>query len=131
MGNKSSIKLHTFQIHSPRKRGEGLRIGTVRFPPMGVPKKHLAKLDYYDVWLPSLAPSRKLLARFPKKELTNDQWALFLKRYAREMNRTDSKQTIQLLAKIAARTRISIGCYCSDEKRCHRSKLRQLIKAAR
>jgi uncharacterized protein YeaO (DUF488 family) len=130
MGKKPGIKLHTFQIGSPRKRGEGPRIGTVRFLPRGVKKKDYAKFDYFDVWLPSVAPSRKLIRWIDSKAVTKERWALFLKRYENELTKTDSRQTIQLLAKIATRTPISIGCYCPDENRCHRSKLRQLIERA-
>lgn len=126
-----SLKLRTFQLGSPRKRGEGLRIGTVRFLPRGVKQKDYARLGYFDVWLPSVAPSRKLIRWLRAKEFTNQRWALFLKRYEHEMEETDSRQTIQLLAQIAKHTPIAIGCNCEDEKWCHRSKLRQLIQAAR
>lgn len=126
----ATIKLRTFQLGSPRKRGEGLRIGTVRFLPRGVQKKDYARLDYFDVWLPVVAPSRELIRWLTSKEITGERWALFLKRYECEMEKTDSKQTVHLLAEIAKRTPISIGCYCADEKRCHRLTLRKVIERA-
>ena len=130
MGKQPAIKLHSFQIPSPRKRSDGLRLGTVRFLPRGVRKQDYATLDYFDVWLPSIAPSRELLHWLKSADVTDNRWAVFLKRYEREMSATDSTQTIQLLAQIAKRTAISIGCYCQDENRCHRSTLRKLIERA-
>jgi uncharacterized protein YeaO (DUF488 family) len=120
------LKLHTFQIGSPRKRGEGLRIGTVRFLPRGVYKKDYAKLDYFDVWFPILAPSKKLITWARSQE---DTGIKFREKYEREMlNNTNSRQAIKLLARLAIKSPIAIGCYCEDEKYCHRSVLRKLIK---
>ena len=129
------IKLRTFQIHSPRKRGEGLRVGTVRFLPMLVKKKDLAPLDYFDVWLPTLAPSRKLMQRakhlLELGKWDDKHWAKFMQHYRHEMEtQRDSQQAIELIAQIAKRTPISVGCYCDDEDWCHRSILRALIEKA-
>ena len=121
--------IRTFQAGTSRKRGEGLRVGVVRYLPRGVKKKDYARLDYFDVWLPLLAPSKELL-KWVHVDPT-ERWSTFVERYTREMlNHTDSRQAIQLLAKLAQQTRISIGCYCSDEAHCHRSILRKLIKQA-
>jgi uncharacterized protein YeaO (DUF488 family) len=119
--------LDTFQIGSSRQSREGLRIATVRFLPRGVPKSKYATLDYFDVWLPTLAPSRDLLSKFKQGEMSIET---FFKRFRAEMNQTDPKQTIELLAQLATRTLISIGCYCDDESRCHRSILVELIEGA-
>jgi len=123
-----NLKLRTFQVGSPRKRGEGLRIGTVRYLPRGVYKKDYAKLDYFDIWFPILAPSRKLLKWAHSQQ---DSASKFPEKYKREMmSNTNSRQAIKLLAKLALKTPIAIGCYCEDERYCHRSVLRKLIKEA-
>jgi uncharacterized protein YeaO (DUF488 family) len=127
---RGTIRLRTYQIGSPRKRSDGLRVGTVRFLPRGVRKHDYARLDYFDVCLPSVAPSQELIRWLKSADLTDKRWAQFLKRYEHEMTTTNSRQTIQLLAEIAKRTPISIGCYCADESRCHRSTLRKLIDRA-
>lgn len=119
--------LRTVQLGSPRQTNEGLRIGTVRFPPQRIRKQDYARLDYFDVWLPILAPSRELLASF---KATNMSIETVLKRYRGEMNKTDARQAIQLLAEMAQRTPIAVGCYCEDETRCHRSVLGKLIREA-
>lgn len=117
----------TVQLGSPRQPDEGLRIGTVRHLPRGVFKKDYARHDYFDVWLPTLAPSRELLSKV-KRANTSIQTALRL--YRSEMGRTEPRQVIQLLAELAKQTPISVGCYCTDEARCHRSVLGQLIRTA-
>jgi uncharacterized protein YeaO (DUF488 family) len=120
------LKLRTFQIGTPRKKGEGLRIGAVRYLPRGVKKENYARLDYFDVWYPQLAPSQELIQWLHS---VDEKWGEFRKRYEREMMKnTDSRQAIQLLAQIATRTPIAIGCYCDDEEHCHRSALYELIK---
>jgi uncharacterized protein YeaO (DUF488 family) len=124
-------RLRTFRAGSARPRSEGLRIGTVRFLPRGVPKKDYARLDYFDVWLPLLAPSRDLIRRARPGEWSDDSWRKFAAAYRREMSATDARQAIRLLARLAERTPIAIGCYCDDESRCHRSVLRELIEAER
>jgi uncharacterized protein YeaO (DUF488 family) len=121
------LHLKTFRIGTPRQRGEGLRIGTVRFLPRGVRKQDYARLDYFDLWLPSLAPSRELLS-----EARKAGWPIekLLAHYRREMEATEPAQTIRLLAAIARKTPIAVGCYCKDEQQCHRSVLLDLIQAA-
>lgn len=115
------------RLGSPRTRGEGVRIGTVRHPPRGVPKAQHAAQDWYDVWLPELAPSRELVAR-AQAATTPREWAAFVKRYRSEMAAPEKVRLLQLLAALSATTSFSVGCYCADESRCHRSALRTLLK---
>ena len=114
------------QLGSPRISHEGLRIGTVRRPPRGVPKSEYASRNYYDVWLPNLAPSEELLkaARSAKDEKA---WRSFIKRYRSEMSRPENSRVLDLLAALSHQTNFSVGCYCNDEQHCHRSVLRQLL----
>jgi uncharacterized protein YeaO (DUF488 family) len=114
------------QLGSPRTRDEGLRIGTVRRPPRGVPKSEFASRNYYDVWLPNLAPSEQLLkaGRSAKDE---SDWGSFIKRYRSEMSRAENSRVLDLLAALSHHANFSVGCYCNDEQRCHRSALRQLL----
>jgi len=114
------------QLGSPRASNEGLRIGTVRRPPRGVPKGEYASRNYYDVWLPNLAPSEQLvkIGRSAKNE-TN--WRSFLKRYRSEMSRAENSRVLDLLAALSHQANFSVGCYCDDEQHCHRSMLRQLL----
>jgi uncharacterized protein YeaO (DUF488 family) len=116
----------TYQIGTLRKRRQGLRIGAVRYLLRGVRKKDYARLDYFDVWLPTIAPSRELMIWFKKGEANKARWQSFVARYKREMHgNTDSRQTIKLLAELGKKTHISIGCYCSNENNCHRSLLQK------
>jgi len=125
------MSIRTYQIGSPRRRGDGLRVGTVRFLPRGVKKEDYARLALFDVWLPVLAPSRALLRWAKGRDLTGQTRRTFFARYAREMEaNTDSRQVIRLVAKTSLRTAISVGCYCVDETRCHRSVLLRLIRKA-
>ena len=123
-----ALKVRAARAGSPRQPGEGLRLGTVRLLPRGVRKQDYARLNYFDVWLPSLAPSRQLLAQFKQAKLS---LPTFFSRYRREMRQTEPRQTIRLLAAIAERQPISVCCYCEEERRCHRSVLLQLIRTAR
>jgi uncharacterized protein YeaO (DUF488 family) len=129
-GEQMTLKIRAYQLGSNRKRGEGLRVGVVRYPPRGVRKEDYARLDYYDVWLPLLSPSKTLLDWIHSRDATDaGVWREFTKRYRNEMlNNTNSRQTIRLLAKLAQRTPIAVGCHCTNEKRCHRSILLQLIQ---
>ena len=122
--------LATFQIGSPRKPGEGLRVGTVRFLPRGVKKEDYARLDYFDVWFPLLAPSSELLKWLKTRDWPSDQvrWNKFRERYIAEMNKTDARQAIKLMAELARTTPLGIGCYCENESACHRSILRELLE---
>ena len=129
---KSRVKLGTFRIGTPRNPKEGLRIGTVRFLPRGVKKEDYARLDYFDVWFPLLAPSAELLKWLRTEEWRSDnvRWAKFQQRYMSEMSKTDARQAINLVAEFAKSAPLSIGCYCEDESFCHRSVLLDLIQNA-
>jgi len=121
-----SMAVRIVQLGSPRATGEGLRIGTVRRPPRGVPKSEFASRNYYDVWLPNLAPSDQLVkaAQSAKNEA---DWRSFIKRYRSEMSRPENSRILDLLAALSHQTNFSVGCYCNDEQHCHRSVLRQLL----
>ena len=121
------LHITTYRIGSPRKKSEGLRIGTVRLLPRGVPKREYAKRDLFDVWLPLVAPSRELLKAFTSGKKSLEQ---FFRAYRAEMKEPAARHTIELLAALARQTPIAIGCYCEDESRCHRSVLIKLIRAA-
>ena len=128
---KKPIKLRTFKVGTQPKRGEGLRINTARRPERGVRIPMLRREGHFDSWLPSLAPSLKLLARTPSKRF--DEPAVrerFFASYEREMQQSGPRHTIAFLARLAQRTPISIGCFCKDESICHRSRLRVLIERA-
>ncbi|HEX7087959.1 MAG TPA: DUF488 family protein [Vicinamibacterales bacterium] len=114
------------RLGTPRQRNEGLRIGTVRRPPRGVPKSKFAELDYYDVWLPMLSPSQALVS-FALKAKDEQSWKTFERRFRAEMNKPEAARLLDLLAALSHQTRFSIGCYCEDETRCHRSVLRKLL----
>ena len=121
-----------FRAGSPRQRNEGLRLGTVRFLPRGVRKKDYARLNYFDVWLPVLAPSRGLVRwAMSRKEWDPRTKKSFYARYSREMSATDARQTIQFVAALSRRMDVSVGCYCADATHCHRSVLLKLIREAR
>ena len=114
------------RLGSPRAPGEGLRIGTVRRPPRGVRKADYAKKDIYDLWFPNLAPSEALLKDF--FPVTDDQaWRRFERRFRVELKRPDARHDLELLAALSHRVDFSVGCYCEDEARCHRSILRALL----
>jgi uncharacterized protein YeaO (DUF488 family) len=121
------MAIRVVRLGSPRIPDEGLRLGTVRRPPRGVPKAEYAWRDFYDVWLPELAPSEELL----KAALgTRDarEWQTFVKRYRAEMKRPPAARLVDLLAALSKSTAFSVGCYCADESRCHRSILRALLE---
>jgi uncharacterized protein YeaO (DUF488 family) len=121
------VSLRVIRLGGPRAPGEGLRIGTVRHPPRGVPKSEHASQNWYDVWLPELAPSAALVKR--AKDASSDRaWADFAKRYRAEMAAPDRVRLLDLLAAMSQRTDLSVGCYCVDESRCHRSILRALLE---
>jgi uncharacterized protein YeaO (DUF488 family) len=126
---KSTLKLSTFQIGSPIKAGQGLRIGATRRPPRGVRKERWTIDGYFDVWLPTLAPSATLFATVKTLNLEDPKVrAKFFETYERELLSTaEGRQTVDLIAKMAARTAISVGCFCADESRCHRSRLYEII----
>ena len=114
------------RLGSPRLRGEGLRLGTVRRPPRGVPKSEFASQDWYDVWFPNLAPSLETMKLGLAAE-TPAQWSAFARKYRSEMAAPDQKHDLGLLAALSHATNFSVGCYCEDETHCHRSILRTLL----
>jgi uncharacterized protein YeaO (DUF488 family) len=120
------VAIRIVRLGSPRAKNEGVRIGTVRRPPRGVPKSEFASRDFYDVWLPDLAPSEALVkvAQAAKDERA---WRAFTKRYRAEMNRPEARRVLDLLAALSHSSDFSVGCYCQDERRCHRSMLRELL----
>jgi len=123
------MTVRVVRLGSPRAPDEGLRIGTVRRPPRGVPKTAFASQDWYDVWFPNLAPSvetMKLGQRAQNAESASD-WAAFARQYRREMSEPGNARTLDLLAALSQRADFSVGCYCVDEARCHRSILRTLL----
>lgn len=115
------------RLGTERIRGEGLRIGTVRRPPRGVPKEKFASGNWYDVWLPELSPSEATV-KLGQKAATEREWAAFGKRYAKEMTALSASRVLDLLAALSHSADFSVGCYCEDEARCHRSVLRRLLK---
>lgn len=114
------------RLGSPRARGEGTRIGTVRRPPRGVPKAEFASRDWYDVWFPNLAPSLETM-KLGQAAKTPAEWAAFARKYRSEMGTPDNSHAIELLAALSRHADFSVGCYCEDEARCHRSVLRELL----
>lgn len=121
------MAIRIVRLGSPRSKGEGLRIGTVRRPPRGVPKAEFAARDFYDVWLPDLAPSDELVKRGQEAKSERD-WIAFAKKYRTEMKRPEAARLLGLLAALSLETNFAVGCYCADEMRCHRSVLRNLLK---
>jgi uncharacterized protein YeaO (DUF488 family) len=124
------MPIRIVQLGTPRAAEEGVRLGTVRRPPRGVKKKDYARLDYYDVWLPELAPSEPLRKWILSQTATPRRWATFVRRYRREMLAPAASRLIALLVALSARSDFSVGCYCDDESRCHRSVLRELFEEA-
>ena len=114
------------RLGSPRSKNEGLRIGTVRRPPRGVPKSEHASQDWYDVWLPNLAPSAETVKLGLAAE-TDRAWAAFARKYRAEMSDPEKRRLLDLLAALSHGADFSVGCYCPDESRCHRSILRELL----
>jgi len=122
------MALRVVRLGTPRGKSEGLRIGTVRRPPRAVRKGDWAARDYFDVWLPELAPSAPLVSYALSQPLTPRRWNIYQRRYRREMGEPAAQRLIRLLAALSERTDIAIGCYCEDESRCHRSLLRELLR---
>ena len=120
------MPIRIVRLGSARANNEGLRIGTVRRPPRGVPKTRFASENWYDVWFPNLAPSTELLTRAQKAE-TQKEWDAFARAYRREMSDPEKSRALDLLAALSHDTNFSVGCYCEDESRCHRSVLRELL----
>lgn len=120
------MAIRIVQLGSPRAAGEGLRIGTVRRPPRGVPKADFAKRDFYDVWLPNLSPSAALVAQGLAAD-DDKAWKQFTRAFRKEMDAADASRVLDLLAALSHQSAFSLGCYCEDEARCHRSVLRDLL----
>jgi uncharacterized protein YeaO (DUF488 family) len=120
------MSLKIVRLGSPRAENEGLRIGTVRRLPRGVPKAEYSSRDYFDVWLPNLAPSAELVSQAQEAKSEKD-WAAFVRAFKAEMKRPEPAKVLDLLAALSHTTQISVGCYCEDEARCHRSVLRELF----
>ena len=121
------MALRVVRLGTPRVPREGLRIGTVRHLPRGVRKQDYARRNYFDVWLPELAPSAALVSWAQSKPWTAARWAAFARRYRAEMRRPAPQRVIALLAALSAKADLSVGCYCEDESRCHRSLLGKLL----
>ena len=115
------------RLGADRVPGEGLRIGTVRRPPRGVAKAEYSSKNFYDVWLPTLAPSAETV-KLAQRAQTEPDWVRFMRKYRAEMARPGNRATLDLLAALSHRTDFSVGCYCADESRCHRSVLRALLR---
>lgn len=122
------MAIHIVRLGSPRQPDEGLRIGTVRRPPRGVPKAEFASRDFYDVWQPLLSPSAELVAEAKAAE-DEKAWEAFRRKFKSEMNHPAPSQLLDLLAALSHQTSLAIGCYCEEEAHCHRSVLRNLLEA--
>lgn len=123
------MPLRIVRLGQPRAPDEGLRLGTVRRPPRGVPKARFAADDWYDLWFPTLAPSDDILA-LGRGATSDTQWRAFARQYRAEMKRAEARQAIALLAALSHTTNLSVGCYCEDVSRCHRSLLAGLLREA-
>lgn len=121
------MAIRVVRLGTPRAKGEGPRLGTVRRPPRGVRKADFARRDFYDQWLPLLSPSQPLVTGFLSKAWTPGRWKTFVKDYRREMGAPAPRQMIDLLARLSHEANFSLGCYCENEARCHRSALRKLL----
>jgi uncharacterized protein YeaO (DUF488 family) len=120
------MAIRIVRLGTPRHPQEGVRIGTVRRPPRGVPKSRFAADDWYDVWLPTLAPSAELMTEGRASE-TEKEWNSFVRRFRSEMSEPDASRFLDTLAALSNGSNFSIGCYCENESRCHRSVLRELL----
>jgi len=120
------MTIRVVRLGSERARGEGVRIGTVRRPPRGVPKNEYASQNYYDVWLPNVAPSAELVKMAQGAE-SDLEWAVFVRKYRKELAEPDKSRVLDLLAAFSRETNFSIGCYCENEARCHRSVLQDIL----
>ena len=123
--------IRVVRLGTPRARGEGLRLGTVRLLPRGVKKEDFAKRDYFDLWLPEVAPSAELVSWALSQPWTDKRWATFARRYHSEMRKPAAQRLIALLAAVSSTTNFSIGCYCENPLRCHRSLLGELLQKRR
>jgi len=120
------MSIRIVRLGTPRQAKEGTRIGTVRRPPRGVPKQEFSARNWYDVWFPNLAPSVSTM-KLALGASSPEEWSLFAKRYKAEMSAPAARHDIALLAALSQTANFSVGCYCEDERRCHRSILKQLL----
>jgi len=120
------MAIRVVRLGSDRSENEGIRIGTVRRPPRGVPKEKFASLNWYDVWFPNLAPSVETM-KLGQEATTPAQWTAFTRKYRAEMATPENTHTLELLAALSHQTDFSVGCYCADESHCHRSILKALL----
>lgn len=121
------MSIAVVRLGSPRKKDEGLRIGTVRRPPRGVPKAEFARRNFYDVWLPNLAPSEPLLKGAMQSRGDEAAWKRFERAYRAQMKKPEASRVLDVLAALSQQTNFSVGCYCENEDQCHRSILKQLL----
>jgi uncharacterized protein YeaO (DUF488 family) len=121
------MTVRVVRLGSPRGAGEGVRLGTVRRPPRGVKKEEFASRDYYDTWLPELAPSAPLVKWFFEAPMTGARWSQFERKYRREMNEPQRQHLLDMLARLSHQSDFAVGCYCECADRCHRSILRELL----
>jgi uncharacterized protein YeaO (DUF488 family) len=119
------MAIRIVRLGTPKQRGEGLRLGTVRRPPRGVRRDRYAAEDWFDVWLPSLAPSAPLMAAYHRND--GMTWERFAARYESEMARAENSRLLDVLAAFSHAANFSVGCYCEDERRCHRGILRRVL----
>jgi len=124
------MAIRVVRLGTPRTPGEGLRLGTVRRPPRGVRKEEFASRNYYDLWFPDLAPSAPLVSWALAEPWTDRRWARYARAYQREMRAPTPQRVIALLAALSAQASFSVGCYCEDESRCHRSLLQTMLADA-
>jgi uncharacterized protein YeaO (DUF488 family) len=122
------MAVRVVRLGTARERNEGLRLGTVRLLPRGVKKQDYGKLNYFDVWLPELAPSRALVSYARAKPWTDARWAAYKRRYLREMRVPETRRLITMLAALSKQANFSICCYCETSGRCHRSLLAELLR---
>ena len=125
MRDTQRMSIRVVRLGSPKRKGEGVRLGTVRRPPRGVPKSRYAAENYFDVWLPNLAPSAELMTSYRADDIT---WERFAARYQSEMARPENSRLLDALAALSHQSNFSVGCYCEDESRCHRGVLRRLLE---
>ena len=120
------MALRIVRLGSDRHKNEGLRIGTVRRPPRGIPKTEFSSQNWYDVWFPNLSPSPETM-KMGKNVKTDREWQTFKKKYRAEMTKPEITRILELLAALSQKTNFSVGCYCENEARCHRSVLKELL----
>ena len=124
------MSVRVVRLGTPRLPDEGLRLGTVRRPPRGVRKEHYASANYFDVWMPELAPSADLVSWALSEAFTPKRWARYERAYRGQMNKPAARRLLSMLAALSKQTDFSVGCYCADETKCHRSILKELLAEA-